>query len=242
VLLISLALVGELLYHLVITEYVVISEVLIDGDGVIAEQDLRELAQVGVGSSYFSIDSTAIAARIEDHPAVKSASVGKVFPETLQVSVSARRPLVISFAQVGDRELPIAIDEQGVAFQLYRDIEQWNLPVISGIRFEDFSVGTRLPDRVVEVLRRLHDLRLDAPTLFDQLSEIHLAGGAGNALEMLIYPLGYRVPVRIEDELDASLLRYIIMVLDMFEREGRLQNIRELDFRGGRIVFRAEEE
>jgi hypothetical protein len=114
--------------------------------------------------------------------------------------------------------------------------------VISGIRFQDFSLGTRLPEGLVEVLRQLYDLRLAAPTLFEQISEIRVSGAAGDAVELLVYPVGYGVPVRIEDKLDASLFRYIIMVLDMFEREGRLQNIRELDFRGGQIVFREEEE
>jgi len=241
-LVVVLAVLGELLYHLVIAEYIVISEVMIDSDGIVSEAELMELAGISAGSSYFSIDPGAVAARIEDHPALKSAAVRKLFPETLQVTVTARKPLVISFADVGDRQLPVAIDEEGVAFQSYRDIEEWSLPVISGIRFEDFSVGTRLPDRVVDVLRQIHSVRLDAPTLFDQLSEIHVSGATQNAVELVIYPLGYGVPVRIEDELDASLLRYIIMVLDMFEREDRLQNIRELDFRGGQIVFRAEEE
>ncbi len=241
-LVVSLVLVGELLYHTVVTKHVVVSEVMIDSTARVADAELLELAGLAEGASYFGLDPVAVAARLEDHPAVKSAAARKVFPDTVQLTVTGRRPLVISFASIGERELPVAIDEDGVAFQLYRDIQTWNLPVISGIRFQDFSLGTRLPEGLVDVLRQLYDLRLAAPTLFEQISEIRVSGAAGDAVELLVYPVGYGVPVRIEDKLDASLFRYIIMVLDMFEREGRLQNIRELDFRGGQIVFRAEEE
>jgi len=238
----ALVFIGEVLFHLVVKDLVLISEVMIDSDATVANRELLELAGVAEGASYFDVDTVAAAARIEDHPAVRRATVRKVFPGTLQVTVTGRRALVIAFAAVGDRELPVAIDENGVAFQFFRDIDTWDLPVFSGIRFEDFSVGTRLPDRLVEILQQLSQLRLVEPTLFEQISEIRASGGGGDAIELLIYPIGYKVPVRIEDKLDASLFRYIIMVLDMFEREGRLQNIRELDFRGGQIVFRSEEE
>lgn len=240
--LVSLVIIGELLYHLVLTEQIVIREVLVDHDGPLGRSEILELAAVGEGSSYLRLDPVAAAARIEDHPGVRRAQVRKVFPDTLQISVDARQPLVISFAAVGDRELPVAIDEEGVAFQLYRDIEEWDRPVLSGVRFEDFSLGTRLPEQLVTVLKQLEQLRLREPTLFEQISEIRVSGGVGDAVELLVYPLGYRVPVRVADELDASLFRYIIMVLDVFDREGRLQNIRELDFRGGQIVFRTEED
>ncbi|MFP4484059.1 MAG: cell division protein FtsQ/DivIB [Spirochaetaceae bacterium] len=242
VVVVCIVLAGEILYHTVVTKHVVITKVMIDSTAPVSDGELKDLAGLAERASYFGLDPVAVAARLEDHPAVKSAAARKVFPDTVQLTVTGRRPLVISFASVGEQDLPVAIDEDGVAFQLYRDIETWNLPVISGIRFQDFSLGTRLPENLVAVLAQLHDLRLGAPTLFEQISEVRVSGAAGDAVELLVYPVGYGVPVRIEDELDASLVRYIIMVLDMFEREGRLQNIRELDFRGGQIVFRAQEE
>ncbi|MFP4551597.1 MAG: hypothetical protein ACLFNT_12390, partial [Spirochaetales bacterium] len=51
-------------------------------------------------------------------------------------------------------------------------------------------------------------------------------------------PMHFSLPVRIGTSIDADMIQYVMMMLDVLQREGRLSTLSELDFRDGEGVLR----
>jgi cell division protein FtsQ len=119
-----------------------------------------------------------------------------------------------------------------------------SVPIISGLRFESFRLGTRLPAGLAAILSSLAAIRTAEPALLSAISEIRIVvpAAAGAApTELLIYPLNQRIPVRAGASLDAPTLRSIILVLDVLGAKGLAASIQEIDFRTGTVVYRSKE-
>ena len=163
----------------------------------------------------------------------------------------------------GDRTAAVCIDSEGVAFAEASAEEAAAVPVLSGIRFEGFRLGTRLPPRSSPIfclprrpieasgarpaLRLLRDPRVASHAASAGLGAASGAaadedGAAGQAaLELLLYPLNQRIPVRVGASLDAPTLRSIILVLDVLGTKGIAASVQEIDFRTGTVVYRSKE-
>jgi len=192
------------------------------------------------GTEYLTtVDCERIAANLEAHPQVERAEVQKIFPNGLKLIVIDRVAVAAALASVDGRVVPVAIDKDGVAFRALS--ADSNVPVLSGIRFEGFRFGVRLPDSILPVLRSLGALQDANSALLSAFSEIRLVRRTYGELELMLYPLHYHVPVRTPMVLNEAMLRSIILVLDVVERQGLTSNISELDFRTGTVVYRVKE-
>jgi cell division protein FtsQ len=73
------------------------------------------------------------------------------------------------------------------------------------------------------------------------------AAGAAEAAEgiagpeFLLYLVSSPVPVRARGSLDERLLQYSLMAEELLSKQGILDDIQELDFRGGEVVYRMKE-
>lgn len=237
----ALALVLELAFHLLIAPELSISKIAVESDIALSDAELLDVAGLEQAPAYFSVDAATVAQNLESHPSVRAADVEKVFPNRLNITITGRKPLLLTLAESNGETVPVAVDKDGIVFELRRDIASWDLPVVSGIRFEGFAPGVQLPPMLHEFLADINRLKLEHPVLYDQISEYRIVRTGDHTFEVMLYPVDYNTPVRIGDEVDGSLCKYIIMVLDAFERDGRLEEIEELDFRSGEIVFRTEE-
>ncbi|HSV56355.1 MAG TPA: hypothetical protein VLH39_04520, partial [Magnetospirillaceae bacterium] len=108
-------------------------------------------------------------------------------------------------------------------------------------RVEDFRLGVRLPDSIRTVLRSLESIQETNPALLSAFSEVRLIQRPHGDLELLLYPIQYRIPVRTSTVLNEALLRSIILVLDVVEEQGLAPVISELDFRTGTVIYRVKE-
>ena len=59
--------------------------------------------------------------------------------------------------------------------------------------------------------------------------------------EFLLYLVSSPVPVRARGSLDERLLQYSLMAQELLSKQGILDDIQELDFRGGEVVYRMKE-
>jgi cell division protein FtsQ len=57
-----------------------------------------------------------------------------------------------------------------------------------------------------------------------------------------MYTEGFRVPVRMESTIDKNTSTYALMVLDVLTQRGEADDIAEVDFRSGEIVYRMKED
>jgi hypothetical protein len=232
----------------------------ISGNASLSRQEILSAALIHDREFYFAIESSRVEAALEAEPRIARAEVVKLFPNGLRIAVRERTPVVAALATIEGRATAVCLDEEGVAFAEATSEEAASVPVLSGILFEGFRPGTRLPPAVAKLLASIGEIRSNEPALLAAVSEIRIvsAGAAGDGLgsgvssgvasgvasgelELLVYPLHYRIPVRAGASLDAPTLRSMILVLDVLGTRGIAGSVREIDFRSGRVVYSTKE-
>jgi len=235
----ALALV-ELVVQLVLMPRMVVRSILISSDLKISEQELLEIAGVGGGERYLSVDAAEIERRLEACPLIREAVVQKIFPDTLRLVVTGRKPLALALGRAGDRTLPAVFDDDGVVFQIGGSVPQGipDLPVISGLSFSP-ALGIAMPAMLRPLLQDLAELRQRSPELYGLISEIRVSAVNGVDYELDIYPLGHRIKVRLANRIDETVLRYAFLVIDVLVRTRSVAEVAEIDLRNGEVVYRA---
>lgn len=236
--LLSLVLLGQLAYHLVIAPRLTIDTIVVDSDLPLTDEQLLTLAGVHEGVGFFSVQPDRVVARIRQQPIVRDVQVETVFPNRLTITATRRAPLAAALASTDGGTVPLVFDEDGVVFQVGADAQLADLPVLSGLRFAAVDVGLQLPTLVVDFLRQLRRIRMEEPALYRLFSEYRIVQKNEYAYEVVLYPMHYRLPVRIGTSIDADMIQYVMMMLDVLQREGRLSSLAELDFRSGEGVLR----
>ncbi len=216
-----------------------ISRLEIAGNTALGREEVLKWAALHTVEYLATVDCQRIAANLQAHPQVAAAEVTRLFPNGLQLRVTDRTAVAAVLATVDGRAVPVGVDRDGFAFRVLPAGS--DVPILSGIRFEGFRFGVRLPDSLLPVLRSLETLREANPALLSAFSEVRLIRRPYGELELLLYPLQYRVPVRTPTVLNEELLRSIILVLDVVEKQGLSPAISELDFRTGTVVYRVKE-
>ncbi|MDR1625257.1 MAG: FtsQ-type POTRA domain-containing protein [Spirochaetia bacterium] len=235
-------LVCEGIFHFVLAPNMRIENIIIDNDAPLRREELLSAAGLQGGRHYyFRLDVEAVRTRLEALPSVKSAWVRKVFPASLRIVTRSRQPVAVAFAETPSGTVPLAFDEDGVVFLTGRDVPETGLPVLSGIRFEDFRAGVRLPEMLRPFLACLMKLEKSSPVLLSAFSEMRIVRKGNGQFEFVLYPLYHRVPVRMEGELDAQRCKTVLIVLDALEKEGMLGRVEEIDFRTEDMVYRFKE-
>jgi cell division protein FtsQ len=231
----------ELLFHFVITEKLVIDhvEVSVEKGFPLSDDEILSVAGITGDECYFLVNKELIRQRLEAYPAIRSALVTKGFPNTVRLSLTMRKPLASAILVSGGKSRPVLFDEEGVAFYEGTSLGGEVLPVLSGdVLPADMGLGDRLPREVISVLEDLKKLKASSPVLFGLISELKFVRKSGSGYEVLLYPSHHRIRIRLGQSLSEGTLKYVVMVLDVIAREGVAQDLEELDFRTGEIVYR----
>jgi cell division protein FtsQ len=239
---IGLVLAGEGIFHFLVAPNLRIEHITITADMQLPRDALLRQAGLEERSYFFSIDPTQVKLALEAWPPVKAATVEKIFPDTLRVTIQARLPVAVALAEGADGLRPVAIDEHGVVFAEGSSAAIQVLPVVSGLRFEGQVIGARLPARLVDFLAALSELGRSEPALVNYFSEFQIHSRDPGGFDLVGYPMAQRVPVRFSADIDQETLRMAIMVLDVMRKEHILERVSELDFRSGDVVYRLKEE
>jgi cell division protein FtsQ len=240
----ALILAGELVFHLLLAPRLTLRNVVVSSDLSLAREQVLALAGLEAGARYFSVDPSEVRRRLEAYPAVARAEVRKVFPDTLHVSLQARRALALLLFQGRDgASLPLVVDRTGVVFQVGGEVADWNLPLVSGVELvgEEVRAGLELPSGLRPLLEDLDRLGREAPELARLISEVRLVPLAHERFELLLYPVAYRVRLRLGARLAADSLRGALLILDLLERQNLAGRVEELDLRSRDVVYRIKE-
>jgi cell division septal protein FtsQ len=218
----------------------------LSGNASLTREELLSAALIHEKEYFFSLDAARVKSALEAEPRIADAKVTKLFPNGLRIAVRERKAVAAALVSIDGRAKAVCLDAEGVAYAEASPEEAAAVPVLSGLRFEDFRVGTRLPPAVALVAASLGEIEAKEPALLSAISEIRLvraagSGDAAGATELLIYPLNRRIPVRVGASLDASTLRSIILVLDVLGTRGIAASVQEIDFRTGTVVYRTKE-
>lgn len=235
--LLTVILVLELSFHLVMAPNLRVGKLVFTGDRPKMAASAGSLLGLRDREYYFGVDEDGIRQRLESLAWVKTARVEKKFPDTLTIDLRVRQPLAISL--VGGAVL--AVDEEGLVFEVRTDALGLDLPVISGVTFESLRPGSQFPKTVLSLFGRLADLRRNSPGLFRMISEIQLRPNDRGAFDAVVYPAHTPVRFILGDRWDETTLQQMFVLLDLVERQGWTGKTKEIDFRATPVVLRPRE-
>jgi cell division septal protein FtsQ len=218
-----------------------VKRVILESDLPGSEREILSAAGLSGGASWWTVDCNEVRARLEENPQILRARVSKVFPNTVRLSVFRREPVALMLGQAGGRSVPVLVDSEGVIVKVCSEASEADLPVLSGVSVADARPGTRLPRSLRSLLGDLKRLKDRSPALFRLISEIGVVPVGDDDYELVFYPLSSPVRVRVRRALDEAQLKYTLMVLDLLQDRGILQEIGEIDFRGEEAVYTLKE-
>ena len=206
------------------------------------EKEIMEALNLTPDINLVNADVPAMEGRILANPKIAEANVRRVFPDQLAIDLVERKAVacVLINEEIGTKS--VAIDADGVAFAFMDSIaSSGKLPVLSGIRFERFLPGQRLPEYLRPLLGDIAGLSKDSPSLLEAFSEIKIEKISDSEAELLLFPSGKSVPIRMSARLTKASLGSALLVLDILAGRQGTEKIEEIDFRTGTIVYRTKE-
>jgi cell division protein FtsQ len=228
--------------YITVPQVTKITKVSVHGMINVLEQEVMAALSLSPEINLFNADIQNMKSRILENPKIIEASIRRVFPDSLSIQLTERKAVacVLVTQEIGTKS--IAIDEHGVAFA-YLDtiITENNIPVLSGIRFERFVPGQALPPYLIPLLGDIAVLSRQAPSLLNAFSEIKIEKISNSEAELLLFPSGKRVPIRMPARLTAAKLGSALLVLDILSSRKGSETVEEIDFRTGTIVYKTKE-
>jgi cell division protein FtsQ len=232
---------AELLWLFGITPLLPLSVVEVTDVPGIDSASLLAWAGIGSHSSYITVDAELVEKKLEQLYQVESARVVKQYPDTVQISIKQRRPAALSLVNADGRVIPVYIDKGGMLLQVGGpplDVSP-ALPIVSGLTFERLEAGTKLPVELENLFFRLDSVNKNAPELLTFISEIRVNKKAYNGFDLVLYPVNSAVKFRMEADLNEDALRYMILMMDVFDSAG--VRVDEVDLRNGTASYVVKE-
>jgi cell division protein FtsQ len=162
--------------------YFAIERIAVRGAGnLVSEEEVLRWSGVREGDSLWDAAPQALKERVESHPMVRTASVRRLFPNTLEIGVRERRPAAI--AVLDDLYY---VDRNGDRFGPLEVLHDRDYPVFTGLTEESDGQRRWALRRALHLLRRAEVRGLDL-----EISEIHLDPVEG----LILYPASPRVPL-----------------------------------------------
>lgn len=215
--------------------------VVVAGTTSLAAGEVVAASGVRPGKPLLSNDLGLVERNLEAWAPVAGAKASYILPDAIRLEIVERKAVALVLVEEGQTMVPVSIDSQGYAFAKASPADAIDLPLLSGIRFDAWKPGTRLPAYLLPTIGSIAALGGKDPTLLSLFSEIRVERTNWGEVELVLFPLHHAIPVRTGPKLDAALLRSIVLVLDALDKGGIAPKVGELDFRSGTIVFRSKE-
>ncbi|MDR0669112.1 MAG: FtsQ-type POTRA domain-containing protein [Treponema sp.] len=231
-------LVIELVWLLVISPCMPLSRIEITGFPELERSEILLRGGIGERSSFISVDRRAVEKNLERIKEVESVRVTKQFPGTVKILLVPRVAVAMALTVIDGRQVPVYFDRHGVAFKTGGvPYGAQSLPVLSGLPLEG---DTPLSALYQPLFAGLDRIRYADAGLLGAVSEIKVNKKPYDGFDIIMYPVHIPIRVRLESVLNEDSLRYIMLMLDVFNSDtGR--TIEEIDFRAGTASYSVKE-
>lgn len=112
----------------VTSAYFAISEVAFVGNKYFIPDELLLMTGIKSGTNLFQVDSQKVIAQLKKHPRIKDASVRKLYPSRLKITIWEREPVAV--LPLGDSFLELADD--GTILSVSDRVKNTSLPIVTG--------------------------------------------------------------------------------------------------------------
>ncbi|MDR0502875.1 MAG: FtsQ-type POTRA domain-containing protein [Treponema sp.] len=228
---------AELIWLFGISPFIPFSNVEIHSFDGFGRADVLMAAGIQESSSFISINAKEAEAKLAGNLLVESAKVIKRFPDKLSIYLSPRKAAAVALTTTGMGQQLIFIDRNGIFFKICEEDGTPALPVISGLELAQLNM--RLPAGLVPLTESLYTIAQTSPELLAAVSEIRIERKAWDGFELVVFPVHSSSRVRLENSLTEDILRYMLLMLNVFENGSHPQ---EIDFRSGMGSYKIKEQ
>jgi cell division protein FtsQ len=232
----------QLIFKIFIVPNIVLKKIKVESEVSLSDSEILSIAGIDAGQYYYNVYPDEIRKKLEKTPEVRKASVEKIFPDKLKLYLFAREAVALAVLKINEKTVPVAIDSEGVVYSSGQNMESWDLPVLTGIRFSTVELGVTLPEALLPLLEDLKRLKKENTALFNLLSEIQVERRGERGFDLILFLNSYPLRARIGNNLDANVLTNIIMVFDVLKQQNLIEQIGEVDFRTKEIIYSLREE
>jgi len=233
-------LVAEFAFYMIIVPMTSRIRLTVAGSTTIGYDELCAAAGISGNEKWISFNTATVASRLAANPLFESVMVEKKFPDTVCVSVKERVPVAVTFGTMNGRTVPIEIDRTGIAFRIGALPANSNLPLVTGLTFENPVPGMRLHTQLKTLFAQLSDLETSKSLLLSSISEIKIEQKTYGGYDLVVYPVHTPVRVKTDKALNEDALQYMMLVLDVV-KDMKL-NVDEIDIRAGTVAYRVKGE
>ena len=231
---------AQLIWLFGISPFIPFSNVEIQGFSGLSRAEILYIAGIDENTSFVSANVKNIKEKLSANLLVESALVMKRYPDRLSIFLTPREAVAVSLVSDGSKQAPMYVDKHGVYFKIGDPVSTGaiDLPIISGI--ENLSLGMRFPSALLYLTENLRELSINAPHLLSAISEIRIEEKIWEGYDLVIYPVHSAIKVRIENNFNEETLRYMLLMLNVFESES--QKPKEIDFRSAMGTYKIKEQ
>lgn len=175
--------------------YFTVGAVVIDGNKHMTSDDVRQVAGIPADINIFRVSTGEIRGRLVRDLRVADAEVARRFPATIAITIKERQPLAYVASSYGF----VQLDKKGTVLAAFKNIKQFDLPIITGTRVGAIYVGDKADSVPINnVLLYLGEM--DEATL-GQLSEVN-ARPAGDLVAYTAHAITIRIgpPERLPEK------------------------------------------
>jgi len=231
---------AEFVFYIIIVPTTSKIHLTLSGAPSLGYDELCSMAGLSGHEKWFKFNSAATASRLAMNPLFESVVVEKKFPDRVNISLKERVTVAVAFGEINGRTVPLEIDRNGIAFRMGRNPENQNIPLITGLTFENPVPGMRLHAALKPLLEQLSELEKKNPVLLASISEIQVETKTYGGFDLVVYPVHTPIRVRTDKALNEDALQYMMLVLDVVQDLSL--NIEEIDIRAGTVAYRLKGE
>lgn len=246
IVLLSLVIVGEVVFQLGIAPNMTIKTIALDLEPGISEAEVRAALGLDGPLAYYACDPASLAEALRAIPAVADGQVELRFPDSLRIQATCRTPLLVARVNgrfdgqrlvEGEGQSGVVLDRQGVVFAP-ATVADASLPVLSGVDFRNFRLGIKMPRPVLDFVADLETIRLERPDVYQAFSEFRLVPQGQYTVEVLVYTMASPIPVRINNRLTVDNALYILRTMSLLAGHPVGRDVVEVDFRTRNLILR----
>ena len=208
--------------------YFNVNEINLVGQKKLSNEELSSLIGPIIGENIFALELNEISKRLVGHPWIKSASVGRVFPQGIYVEIKERVP----FAKI-QLEQVYVMDNYGVLLGT-NVIGENNLPTITGVKTKNRKIGNNVAkEEIISGLKIMHSLNRLSIFEKNKIDNIHIT----NRHRITFSTHTKNIKVYMRPEIAQESFENLVLALDVIEKNEKNLSDIDLSFKN-RIVIK----
>ena len=198
--------------------------------------DIIRLCGLNVRQTWINFDTGALSSKLKKLPLFESVQVEKSFPDQVIITVTERKTAAIAIAEVDGKSVAVQIDKTGYVYRVDGSLPNGNVPIISGLTFENPHPGIRLNTKLRPLLKQIGTILETKPVYFSAISEIRISPKDYGEYDLILYPMHSKIRVLADKELNEESLQYMMVVLDVIDSLD--PDVTEVDLRYGAVSYK----